>query len=234
MPIDRFSANTVSKIGYYVYGLRDPVTDDYFYIGKGKGNRVFSHIKQKVRRGIKDPKYDTIRSLEKYGGPKVDIIRHGLTENESLLLESALIDVFGVNQITNKKRGIDSSLYGKMSAELLEEQYKGKRYTGKIPAVCFKINKRWNKDITESDLYDSIRASWRLNIKRAERAKIGIGVKDGIIRGIYEIKTWEYSEDRKRYQFIGARNDKLDRFRGYTVDHLPQHAVRGPLFYINC
>ena len=34
--ISRFSKNTINAIGYYVYGLRYPREQDYFYIGKGK------------------------------------------------------------------------------------------------------------------------------------------------------------------------------------------------------
>ena len=37
--ISRFSKNTINAIGYYVYGLRYPREQDYFYIGKGKGNK---------------------------------------------------------------------------------------------------------------------------------------------------------------------------------------------------
>ena len=65
-------------------------------------------------------------------------------------------------------------------------------------------------------------------------SKIGMGIKDGIIRGIYEINGWEHARDRGRYQFYGVRSGGLDRYRGYTVNHLPQHSVRGPLFYKNC
>ena len=105
----RFSPNTIKSLKYYVYGLKYPNSEnDYFYIGKGLGNRVFSHIQQKIKKGIKDPKFEVINSLRKVGGPEVDIIRHGLNQTEALLLEAALIDVFGVNQITNKVKGIDS------------------------------------------------------------------------------------------------------------------------------
>ena len=67
--------------------------NDYFYIGKGLGNRVFSHVQQKIKKGIKDPKFEIINSLRNFGGPEIDIIRHGLNESEALLLEAALIDV---------------------------------------------------------------------------------------------------------------------------------------------
>ena len=49
----KFSRKTIEGIKFYVYGLRYPGKKQYFYIGKGKGNRVFSHIKQKNRKGIK-------------------------------------------------------------------------------------------------------------------------------------------------------------------------------------
>ena len=40
-----FSSEVIRKIGYYVYLLTDPITNEIFYVGKGKGNRVFSHLK---------------------------------------------------------------------------------------------------------------------------------------------------------------------------------------------
>ena len=187
----KFSANTIKSLKYYVYGLKYPNSEnDYFYIGKGLGNRVFSHVHQKIKKGIKDPKFDIINSLRNVGGPEIDIIRHGLNENEALLLEAALIDVFGVNQITNKVKGIDSNKYGIMSIKNIEANYKGKDFTLNISAVCFKINQAWHKDIKEEDLYNKIRGNWVLNIKRAKRAEYGIGIHNGVIRGIYKIDRW--------------------------------------------
>ena len=102
----KFSPKTINALKYYVYGLKYPgENQNYFYIGKGKGNRVFSHLFQKSKLDIKDPKFDIINSLKKSGGPKVEIIRHGLNQDEAFLLEATLIDVFGVDQITNKIKG---------------------------------------------------------------------------------------------------------------------------------
>lgn len=54
--INEFSKETLSKIGYYVYLYSDPDTKEPFYVGKGKGNRVFNHLKVNelydVTRGI--------------------------------------------------------------------------------------------------------------------------------------------------------------------------------------
>ena len=204
----KFSANTIKSLKYYVYGLKYPNSEnDYFYIGKGLGNRVFSHVHQKIKKGIKDPKFDIINSLRKVGGPEIDIIRHGLNEREALLLEAALIDVFGVDQITNKVKGIDSDKFGIMSVKNIEANYKGKDFKLDISAVCFKINREWHKDINEENLYNIIRGNWTLNLNRAKRAEYGIGVHKGVIRGIYKICNWEQARPNNRggyrYQFNG-------------------------------
>lgn len=41
--MDRFSNEAISKMGYYVYRLVDPRNGQTFYVGKGKGNRIFAH-----------------------------------------------------------------------------------------------------------------------------------------------------------------------------------------------
>ena len=43
--ITKFSDETAERLGYYVYRLIDPRNGRTFYVGKGKGNRVFEHIK---------------------------------------------------------------------------------------------------------------------------------------------------------------------------------------------
>ena len=39
------------KMNYYVYRLIDPRNGETFYVGKGKGNRVFQHMKGAWIRG---------------------------------------------------------------------------------------------------------------------------------------------------------------------------------------
>ena len=47
-----------------------------------------------------------------------------------------------------------------MSPRDVEANFKGLEFNLKIPAVCFKINKKWKKNISEQDLYEVVRKRW--------------------------------------------------------------------------
>ena len=47
-----FSPEVSDKLEYYVYRLIDPRNGDTFYVGKGKGNRVFDHVKGEVGKQL--------------------------------------------------------------------------------------------------------------------------------------------------------------------------------------
>ena len=89
-----FDNLTSEKLHYYVYALINPINNKPFYIGKGKGNRVFAHKEDVLNRNTQNSlKEDEIISILESGlDIKHIIIRHGLKENESFLLESTLID----------------------------------------------------------------------------------------------------------------------------------------------
>ena len=90
--------------------------------------------------------------------------------------------------------------------------------------------------MSPQELYDSVRGSWRVDIGRAKNADFGIGVRDGVIRAIYSIHFWETVPDREpvRYRFQGMSSVNMQKYLGYTLNHIKAHDVRGPFFYLNC
>ena len=60
-----FTPEVADRLKYYVYRLIDPRNGETFYVGKGIGNRVFSHVKGEleVDDDIVTEKYQRIREI---------------------------------------------------------------------------------------------------------------------------------------------------------------------------
>ena len=58
--MNSFPQEVIDKIQWYVYRLIDPRNGETFYVGKGKGNRIFAHIRQEasVKLDELDPKLE--------------------------------------------------------------------------------------------------------------------------------------------------------------------------------
>src|SRR5690625_7904843 len=69
----KFSKEVINKLKYYVYTYSDPVTNEIFYVGIGKGNRVF-HLLIDIKNTEKG-RYITF-ILDSGQDPKFEIITH--------------------------------------------------------------------------------------------------------------------------------------------------------------
>ncbi|MFA5152778.1 MAG: GIY-YIG nuclease family protein [Clostridia bacterium] len=91
---------------FYVYQLIDPRTKEVFYIGKGKNERMFNHVRD-VKRGIgikKNPhKYYKIKQILDSGFSDIfyNIIFTSENEQECFDKEIALIKEYGKDKLTN-------------------------------------------------------------------------------------------------------------------------------------
>jgi hypothetical protein len=92
--INGFNQRTIESLAYYVYALIDPRDNRIFYIGKGKGNRIFQHAKDALDDSDQSLKLDIIRSILRDGREVgLYILRHNLTEETAYVVESVLIDL---------------------------------------------------------------------------------------------------------------------------------------------
>src|SRR5660398_198974 len=94
---DSFPAGVAGKLKTYVYRLIDPRNGETFYVGKGNGNRVFSHIRgeQDLDGDDLDNKMKRIRQIRLAGFEVEHVIhRHGMDDKTAFEVEAALIDAY--------------------------------------------------------------------------------------------------------------------------------------------
>lgn len=158
-----FSQSVIEKLGFYVYFLQDPRTQEIFYVGKGVGNRIFSHLEGAVETDSETEKLEKIRDIVESGNSvKHFILRHGLTEEASFEIEASLIDFIGMNNLSNLQGGHYSSDYGLKTSDEVSAMYTAEEFNSDKPILLININKRYHREITDEELYDATRKSWVL------------------------------------------------------------------------
>ena len=205
----KFSNAVCERIGNYVYALKDPRTQNFFYIGKGKGCRIFHHLVGAIKNPIKSDKLDTIREIVKEG-KEVEhfILRHRLTEERALEIESACIDLLGLDLLTNEVKGHDAWECGLKTTDEIVQYYDAKVVTIREPAIIININKRYKRFMKPNDLYQVTRFSWVVGPKR-NKARYAIASYRGLVREVYQINDWKKAGSR--WEFIGHIADPTVR-----------------------
>ncbi len=248
----KFSTRVLNALKYYVYLYSDPGTGEVFYVGKGKGNRVFSHLEDTKE----SKKVEYIRNLRAKGlKPKIEILIHGLDDEETALrVESSIIDLIGIDKLTNVQSGYKSSTYGRMSISQLISAYEKQRVDIDVPAILIRINQAFRYSMQEVELYDYTRGHWRLNPENAKKAQYAFAIYGGIIQEVYSILNWykagttfsvrrnnenikrSKKEDLEgRYEFIGnlAPERIRKKYRYMSVEHYFERGNSNPIMYVN-
>jgi hypothetical protein len=178
------------KLESYVYLLIDPTNDEIFYVGKGKNNRVFDHLDDPKNTG-KSKRIEQIRTFGEE--PKIEILVHGLNDETALKVESAIIDLLGLSNLTNLQSGWQKKKYGRMSVDQVHQLYHRKKAIRITePSLLISIRKSYKYKMTSLELYDATRSSWRVGVdnRNVEIVKYAFAVYDRVIQEVYEIKKW--------------------------------------------
>lgn len=244
-----FKQIVIEALQYYVYCLVDPRDNKIFYIGKGHGNRVFNHAADSLNEDLDSLKLNTIREIHRQRlNVKYFIIRHGLTENEAYIVESALIDVLTYKEfnkesiLTNIQAGHHQWDKGVKTVNEINAMYDCQEL---IPhsgdrIMCININKTYKPGSdyygVRENIYEATRKYWRVNINRARNADIVLSVYQGVVRAAFKPLEWRISEVKfatgDRWEFTGVEIPD-SKYLNMSIKEYIKKGNQNPILYIN-
>jgi hypothetical protein len=182
---ESFPPGVAAKLKTYVYRLIDPRNGETFYVGKGKGNRVFSHIHEMVEGDELDNKLKRIREIRRAGFEVAHVIhRHSMDDRTAFEVEAALIDAFP--GLTNTVGGSGSNDYGVMHAKEIITRYSAEPAVFQHKALMINVN----RTASERSLYEATRYAWKISISKAKQAEVILATERGLIVGAFVATDW--------------------------------------------
>jgi uncharacterized protein len=239
-----FPVGVEELLGWYVYLYSDPRDDNVFYVGKGQGDRVFSHLNEAKKSIFQSKKLEKI--LEIWNADKdvtLRVFRHGLTEENALLVEAVLIQVFP--DAANAVEGHYTGEFGdRLVQDLISDKQREPAIIG-FPTVLINIRKQWltirpslSSPVDQDRLYDATRTAWSVQPSRHTNVHHAISVAFGIIRQVYTIQSWEPAyvnadgsarEEDGRWMFHGQIAEDKQHLIGKAIDHLQKAGAQNPI-----
>jgi hypothetical protein len=241
MSVDRFPNSVIEKLQYYVYFLRDPRSKEVFYVGKGKGNRVFNHLKGALETTAENDKLKQIREIQQAGLEVIfEIVRHGLIETEAFEVEAALIDLHGLPKLTNIVDGHGTIDKGWMSVSDIIATYEAEPIEIHEPGILCFVNKLYTRHLDSDGVYEITRGNWVVG-ERRNKAQYAFTVYNDVVRQVYRILRWfevparfENVRRQKRWRFDGEIATELQNYIGGSVENYHSSGSQNPIKYINC
>lgn len=244
--MNEFSEKCREELGDYVYALADPRTDKIFYIGKGKGNRVFNHCNDAITDDNESLKLNLIREIIAVGlKVKHYILRHKLSPEDAFTVESVLIDFLTYPEfnneslLTNIVSGHHQWDRGIKTAEEVEAIYDCKKIAPKENdhMLLVKLNQTYDSARKKNDdinLYDITRHSWLVSKSKADKITHVLGIYRGIVRSVIKVTGYSWVPDdkgRMRCSFVGDMLEDSPYLNTDVTDY--PFGARGAIRYIN-
>jgi len=243
--VKKFPKAVAGKLRYYVYLYIDPETNEVFYVGKGKGNRCFSHLDPKSN----SPVGPILTEMRKRGiEPRIELLAHGLkNETAALAVEGAVIDLLGLDGLANQIRGQHPDHLGRMRLEEVMAIHQRRPAKIEHKVILIRINRLYHYGMSPMELYDATRGTWVVGERRTQ-AEYAFAVYHNIVREVYKIAEWlpagstfyakrpKGDTATKRWEFVGtqAPEEIRKKYLGRSVDGEFKKYSRNPVQYVNC
>ncbi len=186
----------------YVYVDTSEPEEKIFYVGKGRGDRCFSHLKTESD----DDKSDRITALVDAKHLRIDLLAFGIDEDTALKVEAAAIDLLGIDNLVNKQGGQRSAELGRIPADDLIARLSSQPIEDiKDNCILIRINKLYRVGMPPLDLYEATRGVWKVAAPNREMARYALAVYKGVVQEVYCIHAWFPAGDT----FYGTR--EIDR-----------------------
>lgn len=197
--------SSVEALGFYVYLYIDPRNKKPFYVGKGKGRRLLTHLDVQGKAITK--RISEIRESGKE--PCIDILRRGLSENVALEVEAALIEHIGEENLVNCVSGHTHGR-GRIAGQELDAILNPEPVKMRHKSVLFNLVKHYREDMTRLDgtttaaLYKHARGSWTASLRRVQEYQYAMAVARGIVREVYLVDKWDEAKEKGKIRFRGS------------------------------
>lgn len=226
-----FEPSVFDKLDAYVYALIDPVSGLPFYIGKGRGNRVFSHANCALEDPESSDKYETIKKIMESGhSVKHVIIRHGMKDDVAFEVECALLDLCSVidHSVTNIVSGHRSSAFGVMTADEIIRKYKAEPLDViEEGFVVININKTYERAKGSKSYYQATKESWPIDKSKLNKLRYVLSEYKGFIVEVFKVElpwypvetTDKNGKSRTRWGFNGvvAEDEVRSRYLNKSI-----------------
>jgi hypothetical protein len=206
-----FSEFVSERVGWYVYALQDPRDGKLFYVGKGRGNRVFQHAQAALatqQDHEMSPKIELINAIHDAGlQVGTFILRHGISsESAAYDVESAVIDAMRLLDpaldndrfvLTNLVLGHHHASRGLASTDVVISLFDAPPTPDIMdPVLLIKIPGLWHPSMSAEELYRATRFWWKIGPRR-EKAKYAFSINRSVIREVYSIEGWRAWTDEE-------------------------------------
>lgn len=212
----KFDDKTAEALGWYVYRLVDPRNGETFYVGKGKKNRVFDHVDGSLKNDTDDNlKFQRIKDIHASGLEVVHLIhRHSIeTEELAYQIEAAVMDCYP--GLLNAVSGHDAGDYGCRNVKQVIDEYTEEEFLALEKLILISVNKSFEDE--GRNLYDAVRAAWKIDRIRASGFKLVLAHRRGVVIGAYRPTEWLEATNENfpwiqdepgRYGFIGIEAEQ--------------------------